>query len=261
MVVLKSVLLGVLQGITEFLPISSSGHLAIARSLLRVEYPGVSLEIFVHAATLLAILYVFRKRTISIASSLLNPDREDRSHNLRFVSLVLVAAVPSIIFGFLWQSEVKAMFTNLNAVGVALLLTGSYIFVTRFAHTRKKELGFLDALIIGVSQATALIPGISRSGITISTALLLGIHREKSAEFCFLLAAPVILAATALEMRNILSGAHEVDLLLYIPAFLSAFGAGFLSIKLVLKTLERKRFRDFAYYCWAVGAIVVFLSR
>jgi len=261
MVALKSVLLGILQGITEFLPISSSGHLAIARSLLRMEYPGVSLEIFVHAATLLPILYVFRKRIVSIVSSLFNPAREDRSHNLRFASLVLIAAVPATIFGFLWQSEVKAMFTNLNVVGVALLLTGSYIFVTRFAQTRKKEVGFFDALIIGISQATALIPGISRSGITISTALLLGLHREKSAEFCFLLAAPVILGATVLEMRNILSGAHEVDLLLYVPAFLCAFGAGFLSIKLVLKTLEKRKFRDFAYYCWIVGAIALFVLR
>lgn len=261
MVLLKSILLGILQGITEFLPISSSGHLVIAKSLFGMRFPGISFEIFVHTATLLAILYVFRSRIISIAASLFNPGKKDRSHDLRFIYLILVAAVPSPVIGFFWRSWVEEMFTNLDVVGVALLFTGSYIFVTRFALPRRKELGVWDAVVIGVAQAVALVPGISRSGITISTALLLGFRREESAEFCFLLAVPVVLAATMLEIRDVLYGTHRVDIYSYIFGFLSAFISGFLSIKLVLKALRKRRFRDFAYYCWAVGAIVIFLFR
>lgn len=261
MLILKSIVLGILQGMTEFLPVSSSGHLVIAKSLFQIEYSGISFEIFLHTATLFAILYVFRDKIISIAASVFNPHKEARSDDLRFLWLVLVATVPSAVSGFFWRNQVEKMFTDLSVVGIALLVTGSVIFVTRFARSSKGALGFWDAVIIGVAQAAALIPGISRSGTTISTALLLGLRRKESAQFCFILAVPAISGATILEMKNVIADTQGASLLPYICGFMAAFISGFLAIKLVLKTLRKQRFGDFAYYCWVVGVVVLFLLR
>ncbi len=260
-VLLKFALLGILQGITEFLPISSSGHLVIVQELLGLKSPGISFEIFVHTATLFVILYVFRNRIISIGASIFNSHRDARSDDLRILHFILVATVPSVVVGFFFRHQVEKMFTNLNVVGVALLLTGSCVFLTRLARPKRRGLRFWDAVIIGISQAAALVPGISRSGITISTALFLGYGRKESAEFCFLLAVPTILGATILEMRNVMAITDGTNLLSFILGFLAAVFSGFFAIKIVLQTLRKRRFRHFAYYCWALGAIAIFVLR
>lgn len=257
MVILKSILLGLLQGVTEFLPISSSGHLVIVQSLLHVNYPGISFEVFVHTATLFAILLVFKKRVISIFLSVLSLNKKSRKKDLHYICLILVATVPSAVVGFFFRDRVKEMFTKPGVVGIALLVTGSYLFITRFVHPKRRGLGFWDAVIIGVSQSVALLPGISRSGITISTALLLGFGNEEAAEFCFLLAVPAILGATILEMGSLSASAHGIQFFVYIVGFLSAFFSGLLAIKLVIKTLRMQKFGIFAYYCWTVGAVIV----
>ncbi|KPJ60445.1 MAG: hypothetical protein AMJ46_06820 [Latescibacteria bacterium DG_63] len=257
MIVWKSILLGLLQGVTEFLPISSSGHLVILKSLLNVRYPGISFEVFVHVATLLAILYVFRARVASITRAILRPRAPAAKENLNLLYLILLANLPSAVVGLTLRQKVEQMFERPDVVGIALLLTGFYVFATRFARGTDRELRVLDALLIGVAQAAALLPGVSRSGATISTALVLGLGREKSAEFCFLVAVPAILGAAVLEMGHLLEGAQDVQVLGYSAGFLAAFISGFAAIKLVLLVLRVRRFADFAYYCWAVGVFVL----
>ena len=259
MLILKSILFGILQGLTEFIPVSSSGHLVIARSLLCMEHPGISSEIFVHTATLVVILFAFRDRIASIAASVFRSGSRNRRRDLRLVSMLAAGSIPVAVVGLTWSAEVEGMFSSLRVVGGSLLITGTALFLTRFAREGRGGIRLWDALIIGMAQAAAVIPGISRSGATISVALILGLKREESAEFCFLLAVPAIAGATVFEIAHILSGSHQVSLVVCTVSFAAALLSGIVAIKVVLKTLRIRRFGDFSYYCWVVGLIVTYV--
>ncbi len=262
MSVLQGIALGLLQGLTEFLPVSSSGHLALAEHFFGVETPGVTFEVLVHFGTALAVIWFFRRRVASIVTAalgfLLHRDYDAREARLAFH--LVVATIPAAIIGLLLEDVVGRFFSAPILVSVLLLLTGTMLWFTkRIEKGVRAEGSIKDAILIGVAQAAAILPGISRSGATISAGLALGIDRTKAAEFAFLLSIPVILGATVMSIGDAVAMRGELGVATAagtVAAFLSALPA----IAILMKVVTVGRLHRFAYYCWAVGALGLVFS-
>lgn len=249
---IESIILGIIQGITEWLPISSSGHLAIVQELFGIEAPLV-LDVLLHFATLLVIFAVFWKDIIKIAKSCLKLDF--KSEYGKTALFIIIATIPVILAGYFLHDPIESLFSKLYIVGIALIITGILLFASK-KRKRNKKLNYKNTFLVGIVQAISLIPGISRSGSTISTALLLGIQREKAARFSFLLAIPAILGATIFELSQGINIA-ETPLSVIFAGMLASFFVGYISLKLLLRLIKQKKFHVFAYYCWVLGAIVL----
>jgi undecaprenyl-diphosphatase len=262
MSVLAAVALGILQGLTEFLPVSSSGHLALAEHFLEIDSPGVTFEVLVHFGTALAVIVFFRSRIAGIVaalSGLVTRRAYDRADARMGLSL-LVGTVPAAVVGVLFESRVEAVFGSPGLVSVFLLLTGTLLWLTRWLSPgARPRAGVRDALIIGAAQAVAILPGMSRSGWTVSTGLGLGLKREAAAEFAFLLAVPVILGATVVSVGDAFRSGSPLG-----AAAIAGTAAAFLSaipaIHVLLKVVTAGRLYRFAYYCWAAGAVGLVLT-
>jgi len=243
MELLWAVFLGLLQGLTEFLPVSSSGHLVLVQEFLPgFSQPGVLFDVVLHAGTLLAILFYFRRTILKIET--------------RYLLLLGLATIPAALVGFFFSSLIEGIFRNIKIVGLALIFTAFLNFLTDKAKVRKEETSYLKAIWIGVAQALAIVPGISRSGATIFVGTSLGIEKRKAAEFSFLLSVPAVIGANLLQFFN--HGAKGVDdPVFYLIGFLAAFLSGFLAIGLVLKFLLARKFRFFALYCLFLGLLVL----
>lgn len=262
-----AMLLGIVQGLTEFLPISSSGHLVLAQHLLGVNPPGITLEIFLHFGTLLAILLVFRTDIIQILKSLVglfrsagSPMKEDPY--IRLLGLLLLGTIPVAIVGIVFKARIESFFETPMLVAGMLIITGIVLASTRKIRMGRrgiKRLNIKDGLGIGLAQAAALIPGISRSGLTIAAGLFRGLERSVAAKFSFLLAIPSILGATIVGLKDIpsLSVGNTRALLV---GTLTSFISGLIALKVLLAIVQRGRLRVFAYYCWALGVIVLVWS-
>ena len=245
MTALEAFVLGILQGATEFLPISSSGHLVMAQAVLDIEVPGVLFEVWVHLATLLSILLIYRNRIAELSKGIL--------------ALIGLATLPAVVVGFFLGDLVKVMFDSPVIPGVALLVTGGVLWTSRRISVPSvgDRPGWIGALVIGLVQAFALIPGISRSGTTVVTALWLGLKTEDAAAFSFLMAIPVILGATLLQLSEIGSSQSLPALTLLLAGAAAAF-TGVLAIRTFITTLGKGSFHLFGIYCWIIGAL--FLS-
>lgn len=249
----ESVLLGLLQGLTEFLPVSSSGHLVLAQSLLPgFRQPGVLFDVLLHVGTLLAVLAYFRGDVGELLASLLPGGDPSR----RRLALLLVAAtVPTGLIGVVFKDPLEALFHAPRAAAAMLLVTGALLWVSEvLARPRMglEGLGYGRALAVGVVQGLAIVPGISRSGSTIAAGTLLGIRGEDAARFSFLLSVPAVLGAVVLqapELAAVEPGAPAV----YAAGVLAAFLSGLWAIRFLLAVIRRGRFRWFAVYCWCVG--------
>jgi undecaprenyl-diphosphatase len=262
MSILQALLLGVLQGLTEFLPVSSSGHLALAEHFLRIASPGVTFEVFVHLGTALAVVVFFRRRIASILAALaravarLPHDRDDA----RLGAHLLIGTVPAAVVGYLFETEVEQAFESPRVVSVLLLVTGLFLWAAgRARRGRRERTSVRDALLIGVAQAVAILPGISRSGATVSAGLGLGLRREVAVEFAFFLSVPVILGAAAVSLPDALGTGGSVGWPIALGtavAFVSALPA----IAILLRAVTSGRIQWFAYYCWIVGVVALVLS-
>jgi undecaprenyl-diphosphatase len=255
---LESIILGIVQGATEFLPVSSSGHLVIFQTLLGVEAAGVVFEVAVHVATLVSILVVYRTRVSSLAVGAVHRDAE----SLRYVGLLVVATVPAAVVGLLAKDAVEALFENPVAPGVALLVTGLLLWSSRAAMPR--AIGSIPtwtaALLIGIAQAVALVPGISRSGSTVVAALWLGVAPREAAAFSFLMAIPAIAGAAVLQIGDLAAGGGPDVATLAVGAVFAAI-TGVLAIRTFVAMLAKRSFYLFAPYCWIVGALfLVYLA-
>lgn len=238
--------LGILQGFTEFLPVSSSGHLVIAQSLIpSFNQPGVLFDVVLHAGTLGAILLYFRKSILTI--------------RVRFLALIIIGTVPAAILGFIFQTAIEKMFENIAIVGFALFVTAAMNNFTDKAKARYEKISKKFALLIGLAQAIAIIPGVSRAGSTIFTGASLGIERKKIFEFSFLLSVPAIIGANIFQFMTHAKG-NELDLVFYATGFLAAFVSGYLAIGVLLKFLLSRQFKFFAYYTAALGVLAILLS-
>lgn len=266
----ESILLGLVQGLTEFLPVSSSGHLVLAETLLGVKKSGISFEVSVHLATAVAVAVYYRARLWGMLTALplvfspgslrnISPDNETaagKKENLRLVWLVFLGTLPAAAAGLFFRDFFEGLFQSPHLVCVMLLVTGALLMATRLLRPDKERtVLWHTALVIGLAQACAIMPGISRSGATIAVALILGIGATRAAEFSFLLALPAICGAGFLELREFLvSGSPAgLDMTVLLTGSVTALASGYLAIVLLIRILLRGRFDRFAWYCWTVG--------
>lgn len=264
---LSSIFLGVVQGATEFLPISSSGHLVLFQNLMGFREPQLLLDISLHIGTLLAVLVVFRNDLAGMAVELRGlvaperakgngaPFRERLQGSL--LTWVVVGNVPTALIGLVFKDPLERLFGSVSLVGSMLLVTGLLVALTRLAPGRTRRLGLLVALAVGTAQGLAIIPGISRSGATIACGLLMGLDRDLAARFSFLLSVPAI--AGALMLQLVTGDAAGPGLAVLIAGGLSAAVVGFLALLLLMGMVRKGRLFWFAPYCWALGLGVILL--
>ena len=254
MTYLESIILGFIQGATEFLPVSSSGHLVIGQALLDVRIPGVLFEVAVHVATLVSILLVYRTRVGRLLRGAATGNRDA----LTYIGLVVVATIPAGLLGVFAKDAIERLFDNAWAPGVALLVTGAFLWSSRGAAARATEERptWLVALLIGTAQAAALVPGISRSGATVVAALWLGLEAREAAAFSFLMAVPAVAGAAVLQLPDLASeGTSGLLPSVVLAGSVVAGVTGVLAIRAFNAMLARRSFHLFAPYCWAVGAL------
>jgi undecaprenyl-diphosphatase len=243
-------LLGLLQGLTEFLPISSSGHLVLAQALLGVETPGIVLELLLHLATLLAILAFFFKDILRLFRSR-GPIRE------HWLFLIAIGTVPIAVVGFLFKERIELAFESAVSTSVFLCLNGLILLSTFLRKGGRTRIEPWQAVLIGCAQALALLPGISRSGATIACALLLGIEGRTAFKFSFLLSIPAIIGALVLSGA---SGSGGMDFRLLLPMVL-AFASGLLALVILRRVVITRRFGYFGLYTLALGALILLFFR
>ena len=250
----QAVLLGLVQGLTEFLPVSSDGHLVLAEQLAGVRTPGVFVEVMLHVATLGSILVVYGKRFAALVVGVL---RRDPSQ-LRYAGLMLIAMVPAGLVGILLRDLVSRTFDSLWVTGFGFWVTGTALWYSSRAPAGNLDRpSVLQALHIGAAQALAILPGVSRSGMTVSTGLWAGMSAVQAAEFSFLMAIPVIGGAGLLEARHAGADMGLVGVGPLAVAALVAFASGVWAIRLLVALLARGQFHRFAPYCFAIGAFTL----
>lgn len=258
MSVLQAFLLGIIQGLTEFLPVSSSGHLEIGHALLGVKgQNNLLFAIVVHGATVLSTLFVFRKDIVSLLKGLFAFKWNDETE---YVSYLLLSALPVVVVGLLFKDEIESLFVgNLVFVGAMLIVTALLLGFTYFAKPKQKSIGWKDSLIIGIAQTLAVVPGISRSGSTIATGLLLGKKKEDMARFSFLMVLIPILGANLLDVvGGDFAAVDSIGLLPLAVGFIAAFVSGLLACKWMIKIVKQGKLIYFAIYCLIIGLIAIF---
>ena len=276
MTFLEAILLGIIQGLTEFLPISSSGHLVLAQQFLGLKEPLVFFDVMLHVGTLAAVLVVYReaigKLAIGGLSTLGNSQfwREPRtifntSTELKFIWLILLGTIPTGVIAVLFKSELESFFHEVRLVSIMLILTGVILQLPRLrtqdadgSDDSTDKLKTWHAPLIGIVQGCAITPGISRSGTTISLALFLGIPAKTAAEYSFLLSIPAILGAVVLKIRDV--GDTTIPLYIVGAGMLASFIVGYIALRLLLVVLNRGKFSLFSYYCIALGLVSLLIA-
>ena len=259
MTAFQAFLLGLIQGLTEFLPVSSSGHIELGSYILNIENSeNLTFSLVVHAATVLSTIVVFRKDLLQLLSGVLKFRKNDETI---YVSRLLFSAIPVAIVGIFFKDSVELLFTgNIILVGSSLLITSCLL---AFAHFKKGDLsgkiGFLHSFIIGISQALAVVPGISRSGATIATGLLLGNDRKEVTRFSFLMVLIPILGAVFLDIvKGDFNNEASIGSVPLLVGFITAFIAGIVACKLMIKLVARGNLIYFALYCLIIALIAIF---
>ncbi len=252
--IVETVILGIIQGLTEWLPVSSSGHLAIAKEFLDWQ-PSVAFYVLLHIGTVIVIVLFFRREIAETLKALIR--RDFKSEDGKLGIFVVVGSLPTAAIGYLFQDVFASSFDNLSVVGAALLVTGTLLFVSP-KRDSSKALGFVDSLFVGVAQGVAIIPGVSRSGATISTALLRGMDKEVAFKFSFLLSIPAVLGAAAAELGDLNFLIAGGDAGAVVLGVFASVVVGYLSLKALQRILAEQKFHLFAFYCWAVGFLAVF---
>ena len=265
---IQAIILGIIQGLTEFLPISSSGHLVLFQHIFGLKEPEIFFDISVHAGTLIAVIVYFRKDLqsiiISITRVLSMMLRGEMSYrdawndsDIKLAILIIIGTIPTAIIGLLFKRVADQLFSSIFIVGCALIVTGVFLWVTRMIKTEGNGIESFsgkDALLIGFAQGLAITPGISRSGSTIVVVLLLGMNRETAARYSFLLSIPAILGATILSLKDI--SAHDLDLMILVGTITAGI-VGYCALKLLVYIVKKGQMHLFSPYCWIVGAVAL----
>ncbi len=267
----SSFFLGVVQGLTEFLPVSSSGHLVFFQNLLGFKEPEILFDVSLHLGTLLAVFVFFRADLMQIVldikgylTDLISKKETVSSINKRphalFALWVIIGTIPTGIIGLLFKDTLESLFGKVHLVGIMIIVTGIILAITRLipkGYMKRDKIGLITALIVGISQGVAITPGISRSGTTIVCGLLCGMERELAARFSFLLSIPAIIGAMILQLTS-----HDFHAMQYTPmiiGFIVSVITGFLALKILMKMVKRGNLSWFAPYCWAIGLMVIFI--
>ncbi|WP_370086585.1 undecaprenyl-diphosphate phosphatase [Ekhidna sp.] len=257
----EALILGIIQGLTEFLPVSSSGHLEIGSVLLDAQSSdNLLFAVVVHLATALATIAVFRKDIVVLLKDIF---KFQWNESTQFAAKILLSMIPVFVVAIFFKDQIEALFVgNLALVGSMLLITGALLLYAHYKKDGTGSVGFLSAMVIGVAQAVAVLPGISRSGSTIATALILGVEKSKAARFSFLMVLIPILGASFLEMLDFSENpsAHSINAASLLVGFLAAFISGFVACKWMIAIVKKGKLTYFAIYCFIVGAIAIIAS-
>lgn len=257
---IEALILGLVQGLTEFLPVSSSGHLELGKYFLDIEASNsLAFTVAVHGATVLSTIVVFRKDLLDVFKGIIEFKWNE---SWRFVSLIALSMIPVLVVGLFFKDFVESFFTgNIRFVGFMLLVTAVMLTFTYLKKSNTRKIGFGDALIIGIAQAMAVLPGISRSGATISTGLMLGNKREVIARFSFLMVLIPILGANLLDVLSGEMNSDEgVGAIAMLVGFLAAFISGLFACKWMIKIVNQGRLIYFALYCFLIGTMAIILG-
>lgn len=265
----QALVLGIVQGLTEFLPISSSGHLVLFQNLFGLKEPEILFDVMLHVGTLAAVVFFYRKDLIRMFEALLRVFRDRRrtapvfeDPDVRLAGLIVLGSIPTAMIGLGMNRMVESLFSSVFLVGCALLVTGGLLWATRWRHANFRDVGHMNAyhaLVIGGVQGVAIIPGISRSGATISAALFMGIDKEVAARYSFLLSVPAIIGAALLTFLDAetTGGLHPGTLA---AGFFAALVSGYLALKLLVFIVQKGRIHLFSPYCWLIGLVALWLG-
>ena len=253
----EAIILGLIQGLTEFLPVSSSGHLELGKHILQIESEqSLSFTVAVHGATVLSTIVVFWKEIRDLFIGFITFKWNDEN---KYIVKILVSVIPVGIIGLFFEEEIKQFFTgNIIFVGAMLLVTATLLSLTYFSKSKGKNISFLNAFIIGIAQALAVLPGISRSGATIATGIMLGNNKKEIAQFSFLM---VLIPVIGANFKDILSGefseTSDIGIIPIIVGFIAAFVSGLLACKWMINLVKKGKLINFAIYCAIIGILAI----
>ena len=256
MTIIQAVISGIVQGITEFFPMSSSGHLVILHSVFGIKQSMLTFDIFLHFGTILSVLIFFRKDIVNML-------QKDKA----LLKFIIVGSVPTFIIGLLFKDVVENYFSMPRFVGFFLVITGIFLLLASLSAIywkivrRNRPLGYSNSIIIGFAQGISILPGISRSGLTIGAALIAGLGESDAVRFSFLLSIPAVLGANILKARQICGNLVSTDTVAFIAGGIAAMITGFFAIKVLLVMLNKNLFFLFGIYCTLMGAAVMILSK
>lgn len=254
--ILQAFLLGLLQGLTEFLPVSSSGHLVIVQHYLGLDQPMLFFDVLLHTGTLCAVIFYFRKELFYLVFALIKKNPGDvYKERRRFLFMIILAIIPTAFLGLFLKRQEDLLFRGVIIPATMLIFTGIFLWIAEKRRVRKYErdrISSVDAILIGLTQGIAVIPGISRSGITISCGLLRGLKREQAFRFSFFIFIPAVVGALILESRDLTSILNP-GFYPCLVGFLTSFVVSIMALKILREILRKKRLTVFSWYCWILG--------
>lgn len=250
---LEAVFLGIVQALTEWLPISSSGHLVLIQQLLRLSSPLI-FDAMLHLGTLIVVMLIFSKDVLRILRCFTRLDF--KSEYGRLGLFVVTGTIPTGVLGLVFRRFFEPLFYSLSAVAIAFIVTGFVLFFTKRGRGNK-ELNLWDSILVGIAQGVAIAPGISRIGSTLGVGIIRGVKREIAVKYSFLLSIPAILGATVVEMTDLV---WKIDSTMILLGMVVSMVVGFLSFKLLINIINRGKLHQFSYYCWAIGIATLIIS-
>ncbi len=274
MEIYQGIILGILQGLTEFLPVSSSGHLALGQSFFGITEPTLFFDVSLHMGTLLAVMLVFYKDIKGMILALAALFKQlfsgqntgtmiKDNEEIRFAVLIIAGSIPTAFLGLGFKPYVDTLFSSVSFVGCMLLITGTFLWMTRTVPSQGDgvmKFGVKRALLVGLCQGMAVIPGISRSGATISAALFSGIDRETAARFSFLLSIPAIVGAEILSLKDFIELGSVINVTATLCGTLISFVVGYGALVFLLRIVKKGRLHLFAPYCWGLGILAIVIG-
>lgn len=275
MELIKSIIMGILQGITEFLPVSSSGHLAIMHKILKIDIENnLFFDTVLHLGTLMAVIFFYRKDICKITKAFFGVFKNyEKKLNLKenfykdkdskMGILIITASIPTAVIGLLLKDSVEKISEKIEIVGIFLIITAVLLVFYELKKDSKKDIEkftIFDSIIIGIVQGLAVFPGISRSGSTIATGKMLGFKKETAANYSFLISIPAILGAFLLQLKDLFKSDIELNILIFCIGFISSFIAGYLSLKFLIWLIKKANLKFFAGYCFIIGIISIFYN-
>ena len=256
MTITQAVISGIVQGVTEFFPISSSGHLVLLHNVFGFKQEMLTFDVFLHFGTILSVLAYFRKDIAQIFSK-----------DMKLLKFIIIASVPTVVIGMIFKDAAESFFSMPLIVGSLLIMTGIFLLLASISAIywkivrRSRPLGAKNSIAIGIAQGISVLPGVSRSGVTIGTALMAGLNEAEALKFSFLLSIPAVLGANVLKVRQIYGSLISGDTVAFLAGAIAAAVTGFLVIKALYGIVRKNLFFLFGIYCISVGAAVIVLSK